>query len=325
MKNQNRSQYLIALSVIACSLILLGALTFAITGYSWKKNERSLMLDFRDATGIKPHSAVRFAGKVAGAASEIRYLTPEERARSKDARNAVRVLVKLNEDVPPLRTDVTARIEAESLLGEKFIALIPGAPDAPLLAPGTVIQGAEVSSIDAIARSAQETLATVNELLERFRADYPTLVPRVADLLNQGAGILMQGSNLVNNVDATVSNANGAVSQLKTDYSELIPKVNALFEKAQSIAGHADEAVEKMSGLVQRADGLVAENQGDLAKILDELRVASQNLKVITTYAKSLTATLAEKPSNLIWSRKRHELPSENEILESGQPVPTAK
>ena len=93
-----------------------------------------------------------------------------------------------------------------------------------------------------------------------------------------------------------------------------------LFE-AQNIATNADHAVLKASALLDSLDGVVKNNEADLRKLVEELRITSQNLKVLTTYAKALTARLAEKPSSLIWSGKKRELPSEKTILESSEPV----
>src|SRR5439155_71243 len=100
-------------------------------------------------------------------------------------------------------------------------------------------------------------------------------------------------------VDGAVLNAGETVTRLKADYTELIPKLNSLFDAAKRIATNTDLAMQKVNGLVDRLDGVVRTNEGDLGKALAELRVVSQNLKVISTYTKSLSATLAEKPSSL--------------------------
>jgi ABC-type transporter Mla subunit MlaD len=315
----------IGLTVVACSLVLLAALTFALSGYSWKKGGRKLEIEFRDATGIKPRSSVKFAGKTAGSVAEIRYLGLTERSEAGDHMNAVRITVRLDKDVPPLAADVTARLDAETLLGEKFIALTPGRPGAPPLPEGAVIQGGEVSSIDRLTRSTQVTVESVNEILTMFKCDYPALVPRLAELISRGNSILSQGSNLVHNVDGTVLNASEVVTKLKADYAELIPKLNSLFDQAKGIATNADLAMGKVNALVERVDGVVKTNEDDLAKILDDLRIVSQDLKVISTYTKALTATLAEKPSTLIWGRKKNQLPDEKTIIESTEPIPVEK
>ena len=325
MKSKSGSQYLIGITVIVCSLVLLGAMTYALTGYSLRKGGRKLDIEFHDATGIKLHSAVKYAGKTAGSVAAIRFLSPEERLRGRDPGNAVRVTVQFEPEEPPLTVDLIARLDAETLLGEKFIALIPGRPDARPLPEGTLLQGGSAGSIDAVTRSAAVAIENVNDLLVKLKSDYPALVPRLAELLNHGNSILAQASNLVNNADKTILNANEAVTRLRADYNGLIPKLNSLFDQAKEIATNADLAMLKVTALVEHVDGVVKTNEVDLANIVAELHVVSQNLKVVSTYAKSLTATLAEKPSRLIWSRQTNELPSEKQILESSKPVPTGK
>jgi hypothetical protein len=67
---------------------------------------------------------------------------------------------------------------------------------------------------------------------------------------------------------------------------------------------------------------MVVTNQANLAQLIADLHVVSQNLKVVTTYAKVLTATLGEKPSRLIWGFGQTKLPTEQDILKSTEPVP---
>lgn len=322
MKSNNRSHYIIGAAVIACSAALLAALTFALSGFPARKGARTLDVEFHDATGIKLHSEVRYAGKAAGAVSAIRFLKPEERLKGADPLNAVRVTLRLDDDVPPLAAGLTARLDAETMLGEKFVALNPGGADAKPLPAGTVVQGGQPSSIDAVARSAQAAIEKVDDILGRLKTDYPALVPRLAELLAQGNRVLAQGTNLVQDVDNVVLGANDVVAKLKGDYSALAPKLGALVTQAQGIATNADLAIGKLSGLIEGVDGVVSTNKADIAKLLQELRVVSQNLKVITTYTKTLTGTLAEKPSSVIWGRKKRELPPEQTILDSAEPVP---
>ena len=192
MKAQDRSNYITCAIVILCSGILLGASTFALTGFSWRAGGRTLFVEFRDATGIKLNSSIRYAGKTAGTITQIRYLSADERTRALDPNNAVRVTVHLNPDVPPLQEGVSASISAETLLGEKFIALTPGKPDGQPLPDGAIIYGATGTSLDAVAASANEAIQKVNAILANFQADYPSLIPRLAGLLAQGSSLLGQ-------------------------------------------------------------------------------------------------------------------------------------
>ena len=129
MKANNRSQYIIGITVILCSAALLAALTFALSGFSVRAGGRKLAIDFHDATGIKLHSAARYAGKAAGTVAEIRYLSPEERLKAADSRNAVRVTLQLSEEVPPLLDNITAKLDAsysDKYYFDVFEASLPG-------------------------------------------------------------------------------------------------------------------------------------------------------------------------------------------------------
>ena len=105
---RNFSDYIVALAVIACSLVLLGALTIALSGYRLKKPARTLQIDYEDVTGIKLHSEVRYAGAPAGRVIAMRHLSATERGASTNKRDAVRVTVSLDDKIPPLPADVRA-------------------------------------------------------------------------------------------------------------------------------------------------------------------------------------------------------------------------
>src|SRR5690349_8802387 len=115
------SDYLVALSVIVCSGVLLAALTFALSGYQVKKPTRTLQIQYEDVTGVKVHSEVRYAGAPAGRVIAMRHLTPTERAKSANKADAVVVTVALDESIPPLPADVIATLSADTLLSPKFV------------------------------------------------------------------------------------------------------------------------------------------------------------------------------------------------------------
>src|SRR5437879_6734269 len=92
---RNLSDYIVAISVIACSIILLGALTIALSGYRLKKPTRTLQINYEDVTGITVHSEVRYAGAPAGRVIAMRHLTAAERTASANKKDAVRITISL--------------------------------------------------------------------------------------------------------------------------------------------------------------------------------------------------------------------------------------
>lgn len=321
MKSRQWPLYVTTGAVVLSSLALLAALTYALSGVSWQKAGRRLEIDFPDVTGIRLHSAIRYAGAVAGEVTGIRYLTPEERLKEAQRSNAVRVTVRLGHDVPPLTTDVKVTLSSDTVMGEKFIALSAGDPAGRPLPADAIIQGAPLVTFDTLARSADDMMGNLNVVLARFNQDYGDLVSRLQTLLNHGGSVLLQTSNLMDHAQGAVSDAGEIVAQLKSDYPALAAQLSELLANGSTVATNATRTLDRVNGLVADADHLVVSNEDRVADLLNQLRVVAQNLKVVTTYAKALTGTLGEKPSRVIWGTRKQPLPSELEILESSEPV----
>jgi hypothetical protein len=58
---------------------------------------------------------------------------------------------------------------------------------------------------------------------------------------------------------------------------------------------------------------------------MKQLHVILLNLKVVSTHAKALVESLAEKPNRIIFSGKAPKLAPEEEIIKSSKPLPAKK
>src|SRR4029453_13909041 len=162
---RNLSDYIVALSVILTSLVLLAALTIALTGYRLKKPTRTLQINYEDVTGIKVNSELRYAGAPAGRVLAMRHLTAKERESSANKRDAVRVTVNLDDGVPPLPADVVATLSSATLPGPKFLPLSAGTPGGPTLAKNGVIEGDPAYGLEQIPAAAGPLFDNANRLL----------------------------------------------------------------------------------------------------------------------------------------------------------------
>ncbi|TMP91203.1 MAG: ATP-binding cassette domain-containing protein, partial [Verrucomicrobia bacterium] len=167
---RNLSDYVVAISVILCSLVLLGALTVALSGYRLKKPKRTLQINYEDVTGIKVNSEVRYAGAPAGRVIAMRHLTAKEREASPNKMDAVRVTVSLDEGIPPLPTDVTATLSSDTLLAPKFVALSAGTPGGTTLADNAAIEGHPAYGLEQITAAAGPLFENANKLLDNLNA-----------------------------------------------------------------------------------------------------------------------------------------------------------
>jgi ABC-type transporter Mla subunit MlaD len=290
---RNFSDYLVALSVIACSIVLLAALTFALSGYRLKKTTRTLQIDYEDVTGIKVNSEVRYAGAPAGRVIAMRQLTAKERQALPNKKDAVRVTAALNEGIPPLPTDVTATLSSDTLLSPKFVALSAGTPGGETLANNATIEGHPAYGIEQITAAA---------------------------------------GPLIDNANKLIDNLNVTVTNLKKDLGDFTPKLGPLADSLKLDVDNLQNVVKNLDNLAKGADAVlgtfdrfVRGTDKQLQEQLKQLHVTLMNLKVVTTYAKVLVETLAQKPNRLIFSGKPTTLTPESEILKSSKPMPAKK
>lgn len=290
---KNFSDYIVALSVIACSLVLLAALTIALSGYRLKKPERTLQINYEDVTGIKVHSEVRYAGAPAGRVIGMRHLSAAERGGSANKRDAVRVTVSLDEEIPPLPADIVATLSADTLLAPKFVALSAGTAGGKTLANNASIEGHPAYGIEEITAA---------------------------------AGPLFENANRL------IANLDGTVTDVKGDFGELMPKVSSLVDSLESDVDNLQNTVTSLESVAKNADTFlntagkfVSTTDTNFQNLMKDLHVVLLNLKVISTHAKAITETLGEKPSRLIFSGKANKLTPESEIIKSREPLPARK
>jgi ABC-type transporter Mla subunit MlaD len=290
---RNLSDYVVAISVILCSLVLLGALTVALSGYRLKKPKRTLQIHYEDVTGIKVNSEVRYAGAPAGRVIAMRHLTAKEREASPNKMDAVRVTVSLDEGIPPLPTDVTATLSSDTLLAPKFVALSAGTPGGTTLADNAAIEGHPAYGLEQITAAAGPLFENANKLLD---------------------------------------NLNATVTGLKGDLEQFTPKLGPLADSLKIDVDNLQNVITNLEGVAKGADKLfgtadtfISATDKQLREQLKQLHVVLLNLKVVTTHAKALVETLAEKPNRLIFSGKPATLTPESEILKSLKPLPAKK
>jgi len=290
---RNLSDYIVALSVIVCSIVLLAALTIALSGYRLKKPKRTLQINYEDVTGIKVHSEVRYAGALAGRVIAMRHLAAKEREASSNKKNAVRVTISLDEGIPPLPTDVTATLSSDTMLAPKFVALSAGTPGGNTLANNAAIEGHPAYGIEQITAAAGPLFDNANKLLD---------------------------------------NLNVTVTGLKGNLDQFMPKLGPLADSLKIDVDNLQNVVKNLEGMSKDADKVfgtadtfISTTDKQLQEQMKQLHVVLLNLKVVTTHAKALVEALAEKPNRLIFSGKPAKLTPESEILKSNKPLPAKR
>ena len=352
---KNKQDATVATLVILCSLMLLGALIFAIAGDPWRKPHLHFSVDFADITGIHHNTNVLFAGDHIGVVSRIQHLAPADRILQT---NTVRVHIEVFEPAPiPARLKII--ISAESMLGEKHIALIRLDDEGGLLANGAQLTSTSLGSLlemmlpggDAIfanirditadlkkitdplgkgdaAKKITDSLANVEAFTQQLKVTFAGdgKTPGFGQKINSVADKL---DDTATGIQELVKGPKGAAEKGLANRADSIFANLESFSKElnQTIAGTPDgkpglkKRVEEITTDLHRllAGGGTASTPG-LEKHLDttmrKINTLMEEMNARVIWGEYITGTLAGKPSRLIFGSKINEVPTKDQLIE---------
>lgn len=141
------------------------------------------------------------------------------------------------------------------------------------------------------------TMGFIGEKYVEIRPGPPGSPPLVGNLLvgndpAQMEKLISSGQKLIDDLQVTAINLNRITKELDA-------RLPGLTDKMDHALDTADRAMDTFGS----------------PEAQDQIRTSLANLKVITTYGKIFTTTVAEKPWRLVWGGKVRPLPPESEIL----------
>jgi phospholipid/cholesterol/gamma-HCH transport system substrate-binding protein len=252
-------------------LIILGILGYFVLkiediDFSRGKGTREVKVIFDNAAGLDEKSAVRVAGVRKGKVTKIDYL-PSGKAEA---------TLELDSDVV-LHKNASAQVANLGLLGEKYVELNPGTPEAPVV-PQTqttvTLQGSSPASIDQVTDQISAIATDVKAITESLRHVMagPGGQQRIEDIVENVRQITAQTRELIaanrENVDATMTNMRAITADLRVE----IPKLAASIDRVANQIG-----------------GTVGDNREDVRRIVENLRVLSSDLKTTTANLNNIT------------------------------------
>lgn len=128
----------------------------------------------------------------------------------------------------------------------------------------------------------------------------------LADLVQPAGEALTQARNLVNQLQPVL----GRLDKLSVNMETSLPP---LFDNANKFLTDGDSILATFNN---------PQSKERLTDMIANLRVATDNLKVVSSNAKALTATLAATPWRLVWGGPTVPAPPENEVLKSNKVIP---
>ncbi len=200
MKNslETRLGIFAVLVVIAALLIMetLGGISFFQRGYH-------LSALFDTVQELKVGDSVKMAGVEVGRVEKIAL-----------ENNKVRVTMKLN-DGTIVKTDSRAAIRFTGLMGQNFVAIGFGTPDAPQAVNGAVLATVEQPDLNAIMAKLNDAATGIQNLTRSFTGDtINNLLGPLTDLIRQNSGHLSATISNVEAISGRIASGQGTVGKL---------------------------------------------------------------------------------------------------------------
>ncbi len=224
---------------------------------------RRVVAQFDSVAGLDDQSAVRTAGVRVGRVDGIGL-------RGRQALVTIVVEAKVT-----LTRGTYAEIKNLGLLGDKYVELVPGPPDAPPLPEGAIIPGQAAVGIDQVLSSVGGLGSSLQEVAAQLSGKAPPNGPlgRLVVNLEATSGQIrdLVASNRAN-LDATVGN----FQQVSATLARELPRLSA-----------------ELTALLSEVRAVVAENRGTLHEGLANVEQLTGNLQTSVDNLNTITGKLA--------------------------------
>ena len=257
-----------------CSAVSGGAYEMPLPGGpELGANPMTITAHFKDALDLVPQSSVKVGHVDVGQVTEIRL--------AEDGHSAI-VEMQVNESTD-LPAATTARIQQTSLLGEKFIGLLPVSPD-----PGgpRLDDGASIGlSTTTAAAGIEEVLGALSLLLNGGGLGQAERISRELQQLNGGR------TQEIKAFMRTVEQFVGGFDARRDDLVEAIDGIDVLTSTLAARTDTIDKALVELTPAISQ----LAEQRADLVKMLDALKKLSD--VSVTTIDRSADAMVQDLES----------------------------
>lgn len=240
--------------LLLCAVVL-GQLSHLVL---FGKDGYPLEAIFREVGGLSKGNVVRYSGVDIGRVDDVRVRGQE-----------VAVRLKINEDVEiPKNSQFT--IETTGVMGEHYVAIVPGNGRTGYLAAGDVVAGGPTGGMDALMRKADRLIVSMQQAM---------------DSVNRIVGD----------------------EELQSSLKHTVANVETLSGEMIVLSGSIEALSTDMQALLARLDG-DGQASGDLRAILHNMRETSNNARVVSDRLRSgpkAAGAFAGAHLNLLYNMKQ--------------------
>jgi phospholipid/cholesterol/gamma-HCH transport system substrate-binding protein len=244
MKNslETRLGYFVVLAMFAGWII-----TETLGGVGSFRGGYRLNALFDTVQDLKVGNSVKMAGVEIGRVEKI-ALTGER----------VRVTMKLHPDAV-VKTDSTAVIKFTGLMGQNFVAINFGTPDAPRAIDGAVLTTEEQPDLNAIMTKLDGATTGIQNLTKSFTPDtINNLMGPLVDFVKQNSGHIGGAISNIENISGQIASGQGTVGKLI--YSD------SLYNSALVTVTNLQDTVVEVRGVVSG----ITNGQGTIGKLVTD-------------------------------------------------------
>ena len=238
---------------VLIGIILLVYMSLRVGGIQFGRAEGyEVYIRLDSAAGLDNDASVRVAGVEIGRVKGIALQN-----------NKAKVVLRINPDVK-IGKDFTAVLKTKGLLGERYVELIPGSPNAPSLEAG-----GEITRV---------TTYTDLDKLISILSDAATDIRKVSESLSNALGG-REGQatlkNIVTNIEEITERLNNIVKRNDEKFARIVNNFE-LFSKILKEQG--PEITGGLKAVADNLNQLIAENKEPLRDGIDNLRTATAKL-----------------------------------------------
>ncbi|MDZ7288804.1 MAG: MCE family protein [candidate division KSB1 bacterium] len=284
-----RSHEIKAGLLVIGGFIVFVAFLIAMAGVKWQEKEKIYTARFSYLGGIERGSLVRFGGFLVGTVTDV-YIAPDDKTK-------IEIQLAINERAP-VRIDSEAYITSITLMGDFYVEVTTGSPDAELLPSGSRLRSRDVPPFTQLSgplMKASDQLETllmrINDLLrDENRAHFSNMLANTDTLLDQSAdnisGIIVN----LNQLTTQLQSLSAKLDQMMANNAGTLEKTLA---QLNATLARADTLLLALSRTSESVNGMVAHNQASLYEALQNLQDASQHFE-------QFSRSIKERPWNLV-------------------------
>jgi phospholipid/cholesterol/gamma-HCH transport system substrate-binding protein len=246
-------------ALIAGAIAVLIGFVFALGAFSVGAGY-VVYVDYDFSGNIQPGAPVKVSGIKVGSVQKVAFLGGRLDAAT-GRRVQVRLHVWLEDRVrETIRQDAELFVNTAGVLGEQYLEIVPGSPDAPALAPGAIVRGVDPPRTDLIVARLYEVLDSVSSLLRDDRDLIRDLLANSASAVNELNALLVDNRKAIGELivaaEGFASEATGALGDLRSGLGDptvlgrTVRNADALLVTAR---GSLDELTPRVGGLVDDA------------------------------------------------------------------------